>query len=262
MIGPEERRRARLLDDLPGRLARVVAWRPAPAQPSDGQRHHVPTLVACLAGVVRVSRPGDGIDLQPGDVLLLAPGTIHEHVPLRAGSVAFGLGFMHRCSDLVLYDHRCADSGRIPEQPVRLLMERALAVGDAAARRSAARELIGQALSEPVEALPHERHPAVRRMLHAMWGGLHRGITAADLVRASRLGRARAWQLFRSVYGTTPYRALAEARLEMAIGLVQGGLPISEAATAAGFHERRMLTRAWRRRFGRPPRAMRRADPC
>jgi AraC-like DNA-binding protein len=253
VLDPRERQWARLLDAWPAQLGRVLAWTGGPAPRGEGHLHHIPTLAACLAGVVRVEGPLGRCDLAPGEVLLIGPGVWHLHAPLRAGSVGYFQGFLHACSDLVLADADGMRSCGIPTQPSRLLIDRALAAGDDGARREAMQALIDQVLREDLRPIDLFAHPAMAAMLRALWRGLHSGVTAADLQRASWLGRSRAWQVFGAAYGTSPLRAIAEARLELAAGLLAAGLGAAETARRCGYPSRRELARAWRRRHGAPP---------
>jgi AraC-like DNA-binding protein/quercetin dioxygenase-like cupin family protein len=251
VLDPRERHWSRLLDGLPQHLGRITVWRAGPEPAGDGHQHHIPTLVACLEGAVRIVRPDERLDLGAGDVLVVAPGVWHRHVPPRAGSVAFGLGFFGTISDVVFIDHDGLRTGGIPAQPARLLMERALAAADA---RAAVATVIDQVLAEHIQPLARFDHPAMGAMLAAMWGGLHRGVGADDLVRASGLGRSRAFQVFTDAYGMPPQRALEDARLGLAGGLLAAGVAVGETARRCGFADRRAFTRAWKRRHGTPPR--------
>jgi AraC-like DNA-binding protein len=249
-MDPALRRWWRLLEELPLRLGQVERWldpEPPPANGHGGDHlHAVPTLVACLAGVVRCQRPGGSIDLAPGEVLLIAPGTWHTHLPSRPGSVFFAQGFLATAADVVLGDHHGRFGGRLPREPSRRLIGLALAADDPGKRRARCAELIGQVLAETVADLGFD-DPVLRRMLHRMWSSLHRGIGVGDLVAASGLSRAQAYRVFTSGYGVPPKAALELARLELAEGLRAGGLGVATTAARCGFPSAGTYTRARRR---------------
>ncbi len=253
MLGPRERRWAQLLDRLPDGLTAVYRWSGwhEPERHAVGHLHHVPTLVACLAGSVRVERPGERRDLTAGEVLVIAPGVWHRHLTPRGGSIAWMQGFMSGCSDVLCWDAEGYQEGAVPIQPSLLLMGRLLA----APTVTAAAELIRQVMHEEMAPRPSSSHPAVALMLKAFWSGLHRGIAAAEVVRASGLHRSRAWQLFSEGYGVSPHRALLEARCSLAQGLVDAGMAPGEAARRAGFSNPAAFARERRRLAAlQPPR--------
>lgn len=250
-MDPALRRWWRLLEELPARLARVERWLDAGPPPGDGRGgdhlHAVPTLVACLDGVVRCERPGGGIDLAPGEALLIAPGVWHGHTRTRSGSVFFAQGFLATAADVVLGDHQGRFGGRLPREPARRIAGLALAAGDPALRRARCAELVAQVLAETVTDNEFA-DPVLRRMLHRMWNGLHRGVGVAELVAASGLSRAQAYRVFTAGYGVAPKAALELARLELADGLLAAGLGPGAVAARCGFPSTATFTRARRRR--------------
>lgn len=255
-MDPTQRRWWRLLDELPHRLIAVHQWHSGPLPPREGggSLHANPTSVVCLVGVVRIRRPDLVIDLHPGEALVIAAGVWHEHEPLRRGSVWFGQGFLPAWSDVVLGDAAASWSGKLPSEPSRRLMDTVLAQTDPARRRQVFAELIRQVLSESVTDLVFAE-PALQRMVRRLWNSLHRGVTVADLVRASGLSRAQAYRLFTAGYGVPPKAAIARNRLWLAESLLASGLPIATVAARCGYPSADTFTRAWKRAQGRPPRA-------
>lgn len=254
--GPEERRWWRLLDALPHNLGTVHCWNDPQTISDDdvaeGHMHANPTTIVCLAGVVRVSRPGSRIDLAPGEVLLIAPGIWHNHEELRAGAVRFGQGFLAAWSDVVLGDRAQAWTGRVPSQPSRRLVKHAVAATDQGKRQAAVAALLAQVLAESV-AHQAFAHPALRAMLARMWEGLHRGVTVDDLVTASGLSRAQAYRVFVAGYGVPPKEALATSRLWLAAELLAAGVPVAATAERCGFPSTATFTRMWKREHGHSP---------
>lgn len=220
----------------------------------DGEHHTLPTIVACLAGVVRIERPGlKPVDLAAGEAALLAPGVRHVHAPLRAGSAQYAQGFMLGRSDIELSMPGRSWLLAIPENPARTLCERACHCSE---RERAS--LIRNALA----ALTDSRACTIAPMLPAverMWLYLRRErllpITAADVLRASGLRPTRAHLVFTAYFSETPHRMLIRHRLEYARHLLLTGAAVGTVATACGFRTRAHLTAAFRHEHGLSPRA-------
>lgn len=252
-MDPAERRWWRLLDDLPAAMGPVQVWPTGGAPPDgDGQMHPTPTAVVCLAGVIRVERPGGGLDLGPGESLVIGSGVWHGHAPARPGSVFFAQGFLATCSDVILGDHRSRWVGRLPRDPSRRLIGEVVAEADAVRRRDRFAGLIRQVLAETVANVDFA-NPALRRMVRRMWEGMHRGVAVDDLLAASGLSRAQAYRVFTAGYGMPPKAALEAARLELAAALLAGGLGVGATAGRSGFAGTAAFSRAWRRRHGSAP---------
>ena len=220
----------------------------------------MPTLVICLEGVIRV-QGRMARDLRAGEALVIAPGCWHEHVALRRGAIAFGLGFLARRCDILLADHRETSWGTINDQPFRLWMERLVQAeqGSAGAAAQQVMEMVAQIFAEKASPISW-LHPAVSRMAKVLWSRLHTPITAADIVRAARsrddgLGHSRAYELFTAFFGETPKQVLTGQRLALAGQFLKEGATIAEAARRSGFSTRAGFTRSWRRAHGQPPRS-------
>lgn len=216
------------------------------------ETHTVPTLIACLRGVVRVECVGKNLDLNAGEAALIAPGTWHRHAALKAGSACLGQGFMLGRSDMELSVPGKAWWLAIPEHPSRELLTKACA-SDARSRLTLVREALGglrDGSARPVRPMP----AAVQRM----WLYLRRErlspITAADVLRASGLGATRAHLLFRAYFDATPHRLLTRHRLEFACHLLGEGDAVGSVASRCGFRNRRQFTAAFRAAFAASPR--------
>jgi AraC-like DNA-binding protein len=252
VLSPAIRRLAVLLDAWPARLGRLVLWQVQPGRTArfdDGgqHRHTIPTLVSCLSGVIRVRARQGAVDLRPGDALVIAPGVWHRHEPVRAGSAALGMGSVGPWSDIALLDGVADIWGRLPAEPARGLLVRLLLASSEGERLRLLRELATQLVSERVEPLAFP-HPAVGRMLGKLWTRLDRGITAADLVSASGLGRSQAYALFTQALGISPKRAVEQSRRDLATHLLAAGCAIDEVVRACGYVDRRAMARIHRRR--------------
>ena len=229
---------------------RVLRTRDAPAWPLRSGRwdegaphqHAVPTVVACLAGVVRIETARGPIDLQVDEVCVVAPAAWHTHAPLRSGSAAYGQGLVFARSDVVLSEPGASIAVQIPAEPVRGLLARLVSQPEIAT----ARRLIATVTGGPAHA--YAPHAAVSRMAHRMWAGLHLGIDAADVLAASGLGQRQAHRLFTGWFGTTPKQAILDQRLALAEAQLVEGATMTAVAAATGFGDRRALSRLRRRR--------------
>ena len=101
--------------------------------------------------------------------------------------------------------------------------------------READRRLAGRALA------------LMRREPGAAW-------TVARLARELAMSPSSFARHFRAGAGTTPRRALAGLRLEAARALLARGERVLDVALETGFASGSALARAWKRRYGVPPR--------
>ncbi len=214
-------------------------------------QHAVPTLVACLAGVVRVATAHGAIDLAAHEACAVAPAAWHAHAALRPGSVAYAQGFLFGRSDVVLHGEGRSFTALTAEEPARALLRRILASEDAGERCLLLRQIATSFLDTAAEV--RQPHPAVTRMGYRMWGSLDRDLGAAEVLAASGLGARQAHRLFCAWFGMPPARAIVEQRLALAEELLAEGMPVGAAARACGYTDRRVFTRAWRRRHGASP---------
>ena len=238
-----------LAEDI--RRVRVLPARQRPGKGSgraalrEAHHHHVPTLIACLTGVVRIESAVGPIDLAPGEVLAVAAGAWHTHAPLRPGCSAYLQGAWPLVSDVWLMEAERCWRTLLPVQPSLRLMQELVAAPDQAAQRPLAADLVGQCLSGA--SATWQVTAAQKAMANYLWRNMHRPITAAQVLAASGLGERQAHRQFRAYYGATPKQILLRFRLDMAGQLLAEGAAVSEAAAACGFTDRADLTRAWRR---------------
>lgn len=252
----------RLVDALSGRLGRVHRWLAGPGAFRDAfsghieEFHAVPTIEVCLAGTMRIEKPDARVSLQAGDLLLIAPGVWHRAAPMQPGSVRFAQGFLPTCSELLFQASDREWKGRVASEPSRQLMEAACRARDGSPLRGQVLALLRNLAQEPaVERLFDS--PALARMVERLWARTHRGLSVAELVRASGLSRTHAYRLFTREYGQTPKAAIAAIRFALADSLLRTGVPVAEAARRCGFPSTDTFRRAWRLRHGSPPSATR-----
>jgi AraC-like DNA-binding protein len=238
-------------------IGTVHRWGPADGLPTGApgpaHQHAVPTLVICLAGVVRV-RGRQVLDLQRGEALIVEPGCWHEHVPHKRGSTSFGLGFLAGRCDVLFIDHRETLWGMVPEAPYREWCELLVHEPRDQARRELVEQCLAQALRDQAKVVDWIDPEALRMAAH-LWNHLHRPINGAEVIAAARLGRSKAHVLFKAFFGRGPKQELMESRLAIARHLLLRGFSVTAAAQRCGFRDRADLSRAYRRRFGHPPTA-------
>ncbi len=235
----------------------VHRWGPAaggpPAWMHGAHQHAVPTVVACLQGVVRVYGRGR-IDLQCGEVLVVEPGCWHAHSAHKHGSTSFGMGFLAGRCDVLFFDERQTLWGMVPEQPYRDLAERLVEEADDAQRCALATRIFAQVLCDQARMVDWI-DPEVLRMAAYLWNHLHQPINGAAVIRAADLGRSKAHTLFKAFFGHGPKQELTVSRLLIARHLLHRGFSVGAAAAHCGFAGRADLTRAYRHQYGHPPSA-------
>lgn len=242
------------LRDLPDKLGRIRVWRPRDHPPAAGstlEQHGTTTLVACLAGQVRIEDVDDRCDLGAGEVLLLRAGTWHRHAALRPGALAFSQGSIAGRSDFFLDTADAHVVGSVPTQPSLDLMERAARAADHQ-RADLVADLIRNMTREQSTPLTSP-HPALLRMEFALWRHLHQAQALARILAASGLQRAQAFRVCRAHWGAGPAEILRRERLRLARELLDDGVAVGDAALRCGFASRRAFTRAFQAQYGVAP---------
>jgi len=101
-------------------------------------------------------------------------------------------------------------------------------------------------LSERVDAYIHEHYQS--------------RLTLDTIARAMGVSRSTLTHQYRSETGTSPIAQLCEWRLETARTMIVRGEPLKIVAEQTGFYDEYYLSKAFRRRFGLPPRRYARGD--
>ncbi|XXF79974.1 helix-turn-helix transcriptional regulator [Myxococcaceae bacterium GXIMD 01537] len=242
---------------LPG--APLPVWPPllaarGPGARSAGHAHHALHLVLGLDGPLRV-RAGRGPWREMAGVLT-APDVPHA---IDAEGRELLLLFLDPESDVG------AALGATLTGPVRELTaaERDALAADADPRRLMGPE--GVAWTHRAAALlgagtpsPRAVHPRVRRLLrllHAMEPGDDTSLPA--LAAQVRLSPGRLMHAFTESVGLPLRPYLAWLRLQRAAGAIVSGVPLGEAAHAAGFSDSAHMSRTFRRMLGMTPSMLR-----
>ena len=118
------------------------------------------------------------------------------------------------------------------------------------------------ALGGPTAAAPRAIHPRVRRVLRLVRELPVDGDASLEtLARAVGLSPGRLMHAFTESIGLPLRPYLAWLKLQRAAAAVVSGMPLSDAAYAAGFADAAHMTRTFRRMFGTPPSALRPRAP-
>jgi transcriptional regulator GlxA family with amidase domain len=97
--------------------------------------------------------------------------------------------------------------------------------------------------------------PVVKRIVTAMERGIAGGRPLSAILANEGLHRRQAERLFEAELGMTPGRFYRTLRIRHAVDLMrQTGMPVHEAALAAGFSSQPVFSRACRQQFGLSPR--------
>ena len=257
---------APIVDDPRGELP---PWPPLLATRGPGSRstshaHHAMHVVACTSGELRFRGAGAARWRRASGVLT-APDVAHE-IDARGAEV------------LIVFLDPESDAGRALRAalrgPIRALSgeERERLV--AGARPEDLMRAQGvEWTARAVEALDGPRpprggaarppHPGVRkllRLLRAMPSGSDTSLEA--LARAVSLSPGRLMHAFTASVGIPLRPYLGWLRLQRAAAGIVAGLPLAEAAHAAGFADSAHMTRTFRRMFGVVPSALRPGGPA
>lgn len=135
-----------------------------------------------------------------------------------------------------------------------------------AASKAVARELVvahrragGQSQHSEMLALEPESD-RIRRALDYARGHLREPLTVERLAEVSCLSLRQFNRSFREQTGDTPAKAIERLRIEAAKPRVESSAePIEAIAESVGFRDPERMRRAFLRRFGHPPQAIRRA---
>lgn len=228
------------------------------------EAHSSPSLHAALW---RWSRQGAILGgLDTGAFLLAEAGllegrraTVHyEHID------AFGETYpqIELTEDLFVYDGNritCAGGSAAVDFALNILRG---THGDALANATA-RYLFHQSVRPPgsqqntdvVEPIGNTTPRHVRRAIALMERHLEHPMPIAEICTQARVSHRQLDRLFRRYVKKSPTAYYRDIRLDRARGLVtQTEMPLSEVALASGFASQEHFSRAYRTRFGLPPR--------
>ncbi|MGH8239919.1 MAG: AraC family transcriptional regulator, partial [Steroidobacteraceae bacterium] len=222
----------------------------------------------------------DAVDwlMRPGDLLLIAPGIVHEFAwnpqgPTRHGYIHFSVA---EPAPQIRFDRpvlRGPDASRLC-----MLLGHLLAVAQrASAGEAAAVDLLHHGLSfvlhsfavaiqrELLAPATHRpSHPAIQRAarrIESQWkGGAAPKVTVAALAHYARVSEAHLNRLVKARFGHRVSALLRHMRLNHAVELLdRTDLSVKAIADAAGYDNRFAFSRAFKTAFGAAPGELRTA---
>ncbi|MEM1050429.1 MAG: AraC family transcriptional regulator [Pseudomonadota bacterium] len=228
-------------------------------------RHDTYAVGLTLSGVQTFFYRGRQRTSLPGQILVLHPDEMHDGAAASEEDLHYRMLYLDPLLVRETMD-RAGTSLPFVAEPV---------VKDPAFRRIVATGLDG--LSEHMEdVLADEIVAGITRCLlrHAgrapkPLGAIHtdgatrardylcetapKNVTSHALERVSGLDRYSLSRHFRALFGTSPHRFLTMRRLDMARQRIETGMPLAEAAFAAGFSDQAHMTRHFKKAFGVTP---------
>ncbi len=218
--------------------------------------HHAMHIVVCLAGELRV-RSGPAGRWQHAPGLVTAPDVPHA---IDATGADVLLVFLDPESEagaalraLISGPFRLLTDGERAQlaslaDPLSIMR----ADGVEWTRRAAA------ALGGAPAARPAAIHPRVRSLIrHLRTAPAGADTSLATLAAAVRLSPGRLMHVFTESIGVPLRPYLQWLKLQRAAAAVSAGVPLGDAAHAAGFADSAHMSRTFRRTFGVPPSALR-----
>ena len=211
----------------------------------------------------QISASGRGeVAAEAGQLITVNPGEVHDGRPLGAGRAWRMLYF-----DAGVIAGALAGLGRTPgaELHFPVLAAPGLAgafsalraqvlLGEAEAVRAGLMELLAPLVAQPD---PPDAVPAQIRRLRARIDAAPEAPVALEAAAAE--AGLSPWQLlraFRRLTGLPPHAYRLQRQLHAARGHIAAGLPLAEAAVAAGFADQSHMTRHFGRAFGLTPGAL------
>ncbi|WP_119422926.1 AraC family transcriptional regulator [Desertibaculum subflavum] len=229
-------------------------------------RHDVYAIGITLQGVQRFRYRGAAAQCLAGQVYVLHPDELHDgHAGTEAGFRYRGIyiapdlvrdalgqpGWALPFYAAVVSDDRRLAAAVLPalddlDRPLDDLQRDQIVIDIADA-------LAAGASSPPRHALAARHGNAVAAARDLIEAGLRDGVTSEQLEAATGHDRYTLARQFRACFGTSPYRYLMLRRLDRARRLIAHGLPLAEAAVAAGFADQSHLTRRFKQAYGLTP---------
>ena len=226
-------------------------------------RHDTYAIGVTLAGVQSFRYRGRRWIGLPGQIHVLHPDETHD------GAAATDAGLVYR----ILYIEpelvrRALGGGPLPHVPVavhdptpstrelrRLLSEFGDPVGDLALCEAAGTVagVLAALGGRPTDDAGPIDLTAVTRVREHLTACAQEQTTAATLERIAGLDRFAIARHFRRAFGTSPDRYRTMRRLELARRAIHDGMPLVDAAAAAGFADQSHMTRQFKRAYGLTP---------
>lgn len=225
-------------------------------------RHDTYAVGTTTTGVQAFDYRGSTRRSLPGNVFVLHPDELHDG---RAGSdAAFGYRILYIAPDLI---RRAAGTDSLPYVPepvsanprLRAIVSRAAADGlcDSELFFADLLCILAEALcavaDRPLRRTRPTEPTVMAEVRDYLLDRLAEDVTVAGLEREFGMSRYAISRRFRRTFGVGPHRFVILRRLELAMDLVRGGMPLAEAAFASGFADQSHFTRRFRAAHGMSP---------
>ena len=196
---------------------------------------------------------------EPGDLIVMAPGSVHAAgvsierfamtmLYLPPAWVAAACGWPEGHLPAALHTVR-------RDAPLAAALATAAHAADAPALARHAVQALQQAVAGALQPAPRalSRDERVQALADALAATDAERLDIAALARTLGLSREHLHRLFRSVVGLTPGEYSRCARMHAAKRLLREGASLAEAAQASGFTDQAHFSRWFRRIFGVTP---------
>jgi AraC-like DNA-binding protein len=234
-------------------------------------RHGDYEAIAIERGAYRCLLDGVEVAVAPGEVLLVAPGELHQDLlpaGMRYGGISFRVEGLRRSVPVLARGAPPASrTARLGVSAVRSAIDGLIEA--AAARDGAGGRLLDARLSaffwEVLRRLPRAAlAPAFRgdaaseelldRLMRLFETRLANPPSVAEMARACGVSATTLGERCRVLLGAGPAAAFRAHRLERARALLEHAhLPVGEAARRLGFADQFHFSRLFKRQFGYPP---------
>lgn len=225
-------------------------------------------LIATLGGKGRFGHAGGELIAEPGDWVLIRPGTLHDYgveQSLKQWELLWA-HFQPRAHWLPLLNWPSVAPGLMTLRPdsdatdrfreVHRLFTSDLRRREAYAMNALEALLLDCDRHNPLSASTYDDR--IRRAMDYLEHNLAEKITLADIAHAVGLSSSRLAHLFREQSGQTPQHYLESLRMQRATELLQRtGFSIKQVAAAVGFESPFYFSQRFKARTGKSPSAFR-----
>ncbi len=211
----------------------------------------------CLSGVRRIVFGRESWTVAAGQGFVIPPGLPHA----CGAANSHGHSYLVLAVDPALCPAAAPDGGAWPGQGVRLFEQGAAAglvvrLGQALAHGDGEALPLWERLARILDLRLPPRpaaHPATLRARAAIDAAPEADHSLAALARLAGVSPFHLERLFARDYGVPVGEYVLARRVGLAAAGIAAGLPLAEAALAAGFCDQSHLCRQFRRRMGVPP---------
>ncbi|MEM1047665.1 MAG: AraC family transcriptional regulator [Pseudomonadota bacterium] len=203
------------------------------------------------------------VEASAGDVIAVNPGEVHDGLGSKGRPRHWRMLFLtpdlvadyagRPASQIEFHDpvFRKQDTYQLVASAIEVL---AFADADPAYIEELVTLALGNLVNETgAGSVPSRHSAAVGAVMDLVRDAWSESLCLEDFSRAAGMSRFRILRAFSKEVGITPHAYLTQHRVKQARRLILDGVPIAEAAIAAGFSDQSHLTRAYSRQFGLTP---------